>query len=352
MSLSALDAVAVVLNDAGKPLDCRSITNQVLDKQLWSTTARVPEQSIHAYLAVDIKNKGGKSRFQRTAPGQFALRAWGLPEVSPRTAKNGKHNDASPFQTEPQPERMSFTDAAELVLTQFGNGRSMHYRAITDKALELGLVATSGQTPAATLNAAIVNEIARDRKRGDTPRFTKVGKGMIGLTEAVPKTDDSLAAQIERHNTNTKKRLHDRLFTVDPTEFEALIGRLLVALGFEDVEVTSMSGDGGIDVRGTLVVGDVIRTRMAVQVKRWKNNIQAPTVQQVRGSLGTHEQGLIITTGDFSAGAREEAQRSNAVPVALMNGTQLVSLLVEHEILTRKIQHVLVELGDAESLEV
>jgi restriction system protein len=351
MSLNALDAVAIVLKDTGKPLDCRSITNQVLDRQLWFTTARVPEQSIHAYLAVDIKNRGAKSRFQRTAPGQFALRAWGLPEVASRTAKNGKQTESSPFQPEPQPERMSFTDAAELVLAQYGNGKSMHYRTITDKALELGLVATAGQTPAATLNAAIINEIARDQKRGDTPRFTKLDKGMVSLTDAAPKTDDNLAAKIERHNTNTKKRLHDRLFAVDPTEFEALIGRLLVALGFEDVEVTSKSGDGGIDVRGTLVVGDVIRTRMAVQAKRWKNNIQAPTVQQVRGSLGTHEQGLIISTGDFSAGAREEAQRSNAVPVALMNGAQLVNLLVEHEILTRKTQHVLVELGEDESLE-
>lgn len=351
MSLSALDAVALVLKEAGKPLDCRTITNQILDKRFWSTNARVPEQSIHAYLAVDIKTKRTKSRFQRTAPGQFALRAWGLPEVSPRTAKVGNQADSPPSQTEPQPDRMSFTDAAELVLTQYGNGKPMHYRTITDKALELGLVATSGQTPAATLNAAVINEISRDQKRGDTPRFTKLGKGLVGLVDALPTTDDSLAAQIERHNSEAKSRLHDRLFAVDPTEFELLIARLLVALGFEDVNVTSKSGDGGIDVRGTLVVGDVIRTRMAVQVKRWRNNLHAPTVQQVRGSLGTHEQGLIITTGDFSAGAREEAQRSNAVPVALMNGSQLVNLLVEHEILTRKTQHVLVELGDDESME-
>jgi len=40
---------------------------------------------------------------------------------------------------------------------------------------------------------------------------------------------------------------------------------------------------------------------MAGQVKRWKRNVQAPMVRQVRGSLGTHEQGLIITT---SASAR------------------------------------------------
>src|SRR5690606_965365 len=113
--------------------------------------------------------------------------------------------------------------------------------------------------------------------------------------------------------------LHEKLHKIDPTEFEELVGQLLVALGFTDVTVTTRQNDGGIDVRGTLVVGDVIRTRMAVQVKRWKANIQTPTVQQVRGSLGSHEQGLIITTSDFSPGARLEAERPDATPVGLMD---------------------------------
>ncbi len=100
------------------------------------------------------------------------------------------------------------------------------------------------------------------------------------------------------------------------------------------VEVTKLSGDGGIDVRGTLVVGDVVRIKMAVQVKKWKlkNNIQAPVVQQVRGSLGAHEQGLIITTSDFSPGAVKEAAQADKTPIALMNGEQLVTLLMEHGI--------------------
>ena len=71
---------------------------------------------------------------------------------------------------------------------------------------------------------------------------------------------------------------------------------------------------------------------MAVQAKRWKNNVQRPVVQQVRGSLGAHEQGLIITTGGFSQGAREEAERADASPVALMDGEQLANLLAEKEI--------------------
>jgi restriction system protein len=135
---------------------------------------------------------------------------------------------------------------------------------------------------------------------------------------------------------------------MSPAGFEALVRQLLVALGFEEVELTPISGDGGIDVRGTLVVGDVVRTRMAVQVKRWKGNVGAPIVQQVRGSLGTHEQGLIITTSDFSRSAYAEAQRPDAIPVALMNGKQLVALLVENDIGVRRTSYDLIELGEEE----
>ncbi|MCE7910027.1 MAG: restriction endonuclease, partial [Candidatus Omnitrophica bacterium COP1] len=86
--------------------------------------------------------------------------------------------------------------------------------------------------------------------------------------------------------------------------------------------------------RGILVVGDVIRIKMAIQVKRWKigNNIQAPVVQQVRGSLGAHEHGLIITTSNFSEGAKMEATQPDKTAIALMDGEQLVKLLMEHGI--------------------
>lgn len=112
-------------------------------------------------------------------------------------------------------------------------------------------------------------------------------------------------------------------------------------MGFEDVEKTSSGRDGGIDVRGTLVVGDVVRMRMAVQAKRWKGNVTAPVVQQVRGSLGAHEQGLIITTSDFSTGARDEAERRDASPVALMNGEQLSVLLAKYQIGAERKDHAI-----------
>ena len=153
-----------------------------------------------------------------------------------------------------------------------------------------------------------------------------------------------MASEIELQNQKVRAQLHQRLLTMSPIDFEALMGRLLSALGFEQIEVTAARSDGGIDVRGTLVVGDVIKTRMAVQVKRWRHNVQAPVVQQVRGSLGAHEQGLIITTSGFSSGSRVEAERADTTPVALMDGDQLVNLLIENDLGIRRESYDLIEL--------
>ena len=71
--------------------------------------------------------------------------------------------------------------------------------------------------------------------------------------------------------------------------------------------------------------------------------------QQFRGSLGAHEQGLIITTSDFSKGAREEADRKDATPVGLMSGEQLVVLLVETGVGVRCRSHDLIELEEEDA---
>lgn len=134
---------------------------------------------------------------------------------------------------------------------------------------------------------------------------------------------------------------------LNPAQFEELVGQQLAEMGFECVEVTKYGGDGGIDVRGTLLISDVVRIKMAVQAKRWKGNIQSPTVQQVRGGLGAHEQGLIITTSDFSAGAIKEANLPDKTPgVGLMSGEQLVTLLMEYNIGVRRMSHDLFELEE------
>lgn len=149
-----------------------------------------------------------------------------------------------------------------------------------------------------------------------------------------------------------RQALHQCLLETEWDAFEDLITLLLAIMGFMEIEVSSRSKDGGNDVCGTLVVGDVILTRMAIQVKKWKHNVRAPVTQRVPGSLGTHGQGLIITTGGFRVGAREESVRPDATPVGLMSGEQLILLLIESDIRPSRRSHDSLELEDISSTEV
>ncbi len=340
--MSALDGAVVVLEQAGKPLHYREITERMVKFGIWSTKGKTPEATVNAQLAVDIKKSGKASRFMRFGRGIFGLNT-DRAEVSP--AKECRSENQVLYIA--KAGTCSFTDAAERILNGAG-GQPMHYRDITRHALDHKLLNTQGKTPEATMYAQVLTETRRRKLRGEQPRFMMLGKGMVALSRWEAQ---GVAYQVEQSNRKARAELLKRIKTMPPADFEELVGELLAAIGFDEVEVTSRSKDGGIDVRGRLVVGDVIRTRLAVQVKRWKNNVQAPVIQQVRGSLGAHEQGLIITTSDFSKGARNEAERSDATPVGLMAGEQLVGLLVENEIGVKRTPLNLIEIADGSSME-
>ena len=326
--MTVQDAAIQILLSAGKPLHAKEIAKRIIDGGLWKSEGKTPDATVSARLYSDIKSNGDKSPFVKVGPQTFALRD--SAQISSGAAPVPAAVQEAP-KPSPASAGFSFTDCAQKVLEEFGGKKPMHYKEITEKALEKGWLVTGGKTPEATMYAQVITEIKRQQKRGERPRFVQHGRGYVGLSQWMGR---GLAFQIEQHNHQVRKALRERLLAMKPGEFEELISQLLAEMGFEMVEVTKLSGDGGIDVRGTLVVGDVVRIKMAVQVKKWKlkNNIQAPVVQQVRGSLGAHEQGLIITTSDFSAGALKEAAQSDKTPIALMNGEQLVMLLMEHSI--------------------
>lgn len=321
-------AAIQVLQQTGTALHAKNIAEQIMAAGLWQSDGKTPDATVSARLYSDIKSNGDKSPFVKVGPQTFALRD--STEISSGAAPVPAAVQEAP-QPSPANEGFSFTDCAQKVLEEFGGKKPMHYKEITEKALQKSWLVTSGKTPDATMYAQVITEIKRQQKRGERPRFVQHGRGYVGLSQWMGR---GLAFQIEQHNHQVRKVLRERLLAMKPGEFEELILQLLTEMGFEMVEVTKLSGDGGIDVRGTLVVGNVVRIKMAVQVKKWKlkNNIQAPVVQQVRGSLGAHEQGLIITTSDFSPGAVKEAAQSDKTPIALMNGEQLVMLLMEHGI--------------------
>lgn len=325
----ALDAVAAVLAEADSAMVVKDITAAVIGRGLWDTKGKTPAATIESRLAMDIKVKGLRSRFVRTAPRTYGLN----PNVSsPKPALPStptvSHDPSGPLA---DTETLSFTDAAAKVLEDEPAGEPMHYRAVTDRALARGLIKTAGKTPEATLYAQIYLETERRKKRGLTPRFTRLGHGLIGLTAWNP---SGLPAEIEKHNRGIKKELLEAVVALTPADFEQLVGTLLSRMGFEDVVVTKVSGDGGIDARGVFAIGDAIRIKFGIQAKKQqsRNHVLAPAVQNLRGSLAAHERGLFVTTSSYSSGARVEAIRNDAYPISLIDGAELVNLLVEHRI--------------------
>jgi len=237
----------------------------------------------------------------------------------------------------------SFTNAAEKVLKENMDKKSMHYKEIIKKALNRKWIITEGLTPETTLTAVIGSENRRKIARGEEPRFRVDGNGYYGLSIWNPKGPQK---QIELANKEVKEKLLKKIKLILPENFEKIIGELLPNLGFDNVKVTNYGGDGGIDVLGELVVGDAVRIKIAVQVKRWNNNVQANVIRELRGSLTPHQQGLIITTSDFSRGAIDEANNRQKAPIDLMNGEKLVELMVEHNIGTTMKELNLISLDE------
>lgn len=311
--MNVKQAAEQVLKEARKPLHVNEITKRIMGKGLWESKGKTPIQTVRARIQEDINKLADESVFEQTAPATFTVRAQTTLEAKePKIAKS----------------KYSFLDAAEKVLDQFGNRNAMHYGDITEKAIELEWIVSQGKTPKATMNAQLATDFKRSRIRGELGRFSRPVPGYYGL---VKWTSTGLSREISEHNNKTKEKLLSQLREMPPLQFEGLVGDLLVELGFESIEITSGGNDGGVDVRGTLLIGDAVRIKMAVQVKRWAKSIQRPDVQRVRGSLSPHEQGLIITTGKFSKGAINDAELKDRVPVALMNGEQLASLLMSYD---------------------
>lgn len=204
----------------------------------------------------------------------------------------------------------------------------MHYREITDLAVSSELIEPGGQTPAASMNVAIRQDIKRQDLASRDQRFRAHGRGMYSLALA----DEPLGGAIHRKNAEVRRQLRERLAELHPRIFEEFIGELLTAVGYEDVEVTKYVGDGGIDVRATLTVGGVTRVQTAIQVKRWAKNVSGRTVRELRGALGPHERGLIITLSGFTRDAAADASSETRMPISLVDGERLLDLLIEHDI--------------------
>ena len=345
--LSFRDAAERVLreNDGQEPLHYKEITRRILKRKLVATKSNTPSDTLSGSISDEIKHRtksGRPQRFVRLGGGQIGLADSESDRNSkPSVDENQTAGGSSQPRAAPEP-KLSYTNAAEQILRQNDGQEPLHYREIARRLLDLGLVATKAVTPAHTLSAAISDEIRRRQDANQPQRFVRLGRGLIGLADAEP---EGVRKAIDDENKRVRDALLDFLRSTDPVEFEHLVGELFNAMGAESVTVTPGSGDGGVDVRGTLLAGGAIPIQIAAQVKRWKHNVRSPVVNEIRGSLGLHDIGLVVTTGRFSIGAQKAAQIKDRKPITLIDGDDLVNLMVEHEIWVNRQQHDLLTLA-------
>lgn len=145
-----------------------------------------------------------------------------------------------------------------------------------------------------------------------------------------------------------KRQLVDRLLELRPDQFEHFAVRLLEAYGFEEVQVTEVARDGGIDGHGRLRVG-LATLNAAFQCKRWTQRVSRAEVDAFRGAIqGRFEQGLFFTTSGFTAEAQQVSVRPGAVQVFLFDGMTIAQIMIEKGIGVTRQPLVLYQI-DAES---
>ena len=126
----------------------------------------------------------------------------------------------------------------------------------------------------------------------------------------------------------TLELIRKRLLAFDPRRFELFVRDLLVSTGFEQVEVTRFSQDGGIDVNARVgaAVWAIPKLLVQVQAKRWLHTVGRKEVAELRGSLQQHAAGCIVTTSQFSRAALIESREPGKVPITVINGLELAQL--------------------------
>jgi restriction system protein len=118
--------------------------------------------------------------------------------------------------------------------------------------------------------------------------------------------------------------------------FEHLVVNLLVKMGYggnleQAGRAIGKPGDEGIN--GIINEDRLGLDTIHIQAKRWDGSVGRPEIQKFVGALQGKQdgKGVFITTGTFTPDATDYVSRITA-KVVLVDGRQLASLMIEHNI--------------------
>ena len=120
-----------------------------------------------------------------------------------------------------------------------------------------------------------------------------------------------------------------RVRTLTNQRFERFIVVFLASLGMTDIKVINRLRPGELDIHATMSVAAVMEVNFSIQALNWVRDVHGGDIQLLRGGMRIGDHGLIITTSEFQRSAIEEATRKDAIPIATINGAELVKIAKE-----------------------
>jgi restriction system protein len=150
------------------------------------------------------------------------------------------------------------------------------------------------------------------------------------ITESTPPPDSSVSVL-----TDYRAQVLEVIRNLPPSGFENLCKRLLRESGFQQVEVTGRSGDGGIDGKGILQINPFLSMQVIFQSKRYgaDHSVGSREIRDFRGAMaGRTDKGIFLTTSTFTADARREAFREGVPPIELVDAEKLINMLEDLEL--------------------
>lgn len=150
---------------------------------------------------------------------------------------------------------------------------------------------------------------------------------------------EQIVSALNTLNEQLSEDLMTEIMKISPFEFERLVVKLLIAMGYGSLEenrdaVTKKARDEGID---GVVSGDKFGfDSIYIQAKQWKpdNVVSRPEIQKFLGALAGQgaSKGIFITTSQFSKEAIAFAAKQLHCKIVLVDGKQLAKLMIDYNL--------------------
>ena len=182
-------------------------------------------------------------------------------------------------------------------------------------------------------NVVLSPEEARQIFLRQVQRQAKLRKPVGESSPQVVQDDDTPADTPQADQDSSLQGFLRVVKALSASGFERLCMRLLREAGFERVQVTGRSSDGGIDGVGVLQLNDLMSFNVVFQCKKWAQAVPPKEIRDLRGAMdGRAEKGIFLTTSTYSSNARAEAERPGAVPIELVDGEKLFDMFKRYEL--------------------